>query len=115
MFYRLAVVVQRAQNYPFFIGQNMQLCDVLVAEGAYGLFFLLLVLNEQSWPRTKIFHYAGEIRHPTLMVANLSKCCGHYGQSDWPLFSRSCCVTVDNGCLRNDDGDANQDVTNLHI
>ena len=62
----------------FFIGQNMQLCDVLVAEVAYGLFFILLVLNEQSWPRTKILHYAREIRHPTLTVANLSKCCVHF-------------------------------------
>ena len=62
----------------FFIGQNMQLCDVLVAEVAYGLFFILLVLNEQSWPGTKILHYAREIRHPTLTVANLSKCCVHF-------------------------------------
>ena len=93
----------------------MQLCDVLVAEVAYGPFFILLVINEQSWPGTKILHYAREIGHPTLMITNLSKCCGHYGQSDWPLFSRSCCVIFDKGSLHNDDGDANEDVTNLHI
>ena len=56
------------QNTRFFIGQNMQLCDVLVAEVAYGPFFILLVINEQSWPGTKILHYAREIGHPTLMV-----------------------------------------------
>ena len=61
--------------------------------------FLSLVINEQSWPGNKILHYAREIGHPTLMITNLSKCCGHYGQSDWPLFSRSCCVIFDNGKL----------------
>ena len=62
----------------FFTGQNMQLCDVLVAQVAYGPFFILLVLNEQSWPGAKILHYAREIRLPTLTVANLSKCCVHF-------------------------------------